>query len=412
MEKRARLLVGCLALSLPGASFAQVPEIDQLGPNEEIPASVFTRYDSDKIARSLVKRIHLRVDSLAPPNSNFPVPVSPKQALQIRMRIHPDAVTKILATGFLNQYDTGTSSGLNNPEFRYRTEASWTKLPKRESVYALGSAAQRSLHDSLPKYGYVVSPSAPEAMSDLQKIDHYGRIIAVFKPTLQDRTSFHYGDSLDEKFDGDFKTFAAPQLHWTAHRIYAEAQIWGKLSVKDVQEFLVPSDLDPVVRKTLERSGVPVSAYDPAPDSWELSCYEPRAHKNFANGSAPAAPSIDLKTRKAILEVVLARGEEDAFKFLTNCLFASPEKKKVAELMAFAITKGNARFRAILKDKAFGEDFKGQAPYDLLKQANDIEDAAERRAFLAKHAGVFAGFDRPQTPANDPAVESPLESRH
>jgi Domain of unknown function (DUF4157)/Protein of unknown function (DUF3626) len=185
---------------------------------------------------------------------------------QVRVRAPVASVTEIVRSGrLLTQFETGTTGGLLDLSARRSVEAGLFGTPLE------AGGAQR------PIYGYL---SGTQELTTAQ----YGDVVLELKPAVRARTTFTFGDSLDETARGmqpnvagepltrptalaaqvgtdplqlgslaDVRAGAAP------YRVYTEAQVHGGVTLADVQEVVFTNGVIPSadVRAALEAAGIP-----------------------------------------------------------------------------------------------------------------------------------------------------------
>ncbi|MBM3465615.1 MAG: hypothetical protein FJX76_26290, partial [Armatimonadetes bacterium] len=109
----------------------------------------------------------------------------------------------------------------------------------------LSSKTHRKL---LPKYAWCVVPERPSAAGFPESTDYpliYGGVMAVLRQDVQQRSSWSYGDSLALYPDGSPRfrahTFQENALRkdMVASTHFLEAQVWGELTLEDVDHFVV-----------------------------------------------------------------------------------------------------------------------------------------------------------------------------
>jgi uncharacterized protein DUF4157/uncharacterized protein DUF3626 len=184
---------------------------------------------------------------------------------QVRVRAPLASVTEIVRSGrLLTQFETGTTGGLLDLSARRSVEAGLFGTPLE------AGGAQR------PIYGYL---SGTQELTTAQ----YGDVVLELKPAVRARTTFTFGDSLDETARGmqpnvagepltrptalaaqtgtdplqlgslaDVRAGAAPR------RVYTEAQVHGGVTLGDIQEVVFTNGVIPSadVRAALEAAGI------------------------------------------------------------------------------------------------------------------------------------------------------------
>ena len=137
---------------------------------------------------------------------------------------------------FKTQFETGTSGGAYDPEYRKAGEARGFGIPEDINV------------TERPVYGYIDVPDGDNASS-------YGPVKFVLKPEVKRRATVTVGDSIDLINDGEIvgTPALAPgpgSLYHNARRLakgeaprgYIEAQIQGGVTTADVAEVVFTKD--------------------------------------------------------------------------------------------------------------------------------------------------------------------------
>jgi hypothetical protein len=179
---------------------------------------------------------------------------------EFAMNRKEDAREGISQLGFLNQYETGNSSGMYNPAYRTQAEANFLGITVDD--YSRFSPRLR------PKYGYL-RPSPASGVTQADPAPAYGTDTFVFKRSaVKDNVTFWPYDTLSAaagsptptNWDQAFIPFRdrmllAPSLllngtqltrgngyppgftpHYT-EAMYVELQFWRPLGLEDVERF-------------------------------------------------------------------------------------------------------------------------------------------------------------------------------
>ncbi|TDH62164.1 DUF3626 domain-containing protein [Dankookia rubra] len=187
----------------------------------------------------------------------------------VRIRVRPGTLRSILGSGrLMTQFETGTSGGLLNRNMRRATEGALFGLEPDAPV------GQR------PIYGYLGGTAEATPAQ-------YGSAVIRLRPEVRPRTTFTFGDSLDETFIGTRPAVAAEPLTQPtalastprnvgkgslaelsptrgAGPTYAEAQVHGGVTVQDIAEVVFTGGRmpDPGTRAQLEKAGIPWRVVD------------------------------------------------------------------------------------------------------------------------------------------------------
>jgi hypothetical protein len=204
--------------------------------------------DTREMARLLVST--LPVDS----------PTAPTAAEIAKIRIwiafSLDSLPVIAKIGVKNLFETGTSSASAN-------------LANRRAIEngTFGKVLPTELADFRPKYAFLLHEDA----RPVKVMDQYGSVFLEVSPSVYDRTTFSYGDSLDT--GSSMRPLAKHPVEATRVRAlysgfgYAEAQVWGTLEIDEIDSIVVPRDLGPRALENLLAlagvSGFGVKTYEP-----------------------------------------------------------------------------------------------------------------------------------------------------
>lgn len=273
--------------------------------------------DTRTLAELLVRRIHEECD-LAGAAAPEGKPVG--DDAELIMMIPQNVIGSIVTYGFLNQHNARTSHGVYTVSARFAAERelAMSRLPYSHKGKEL-----------LPKYALLLVKRDDFGTFPLPS--RYGPVAVVFKDEVMKRATWTYADSSDFHFKaGRFSRGGAgnPVLTHTAlYRRkpedknkcgnYCEAQIWGRLSLEDVDHLMI-RDAEPVTAALLN-SGLRVYRYSTAPGvpyiRGELLS-EGRAGAPSApeEASSPAAANHLKDRERASLseEALLARNEGSA----------------------------------------------------------------------------------------------------
>lgn len=141
------------------------------------------------------------------------------------------ALPSIVEAGrFKNQHETGTSGGMNDPQYRRDFE-------ERHFNYPKGVPG-----DALPVYGYMASTRNSTTRGEASTRRQYGNAEVILKPGIKARTSLTHADSLgghrdavpyhdvvSGKADAERYTGGSPETSYT------EAQYHGGVRLSDIE---------------------------------------------------------------------------------------------------------------------------------------------------------------------------------
>ncbi len=229
-----------LSLFFDGTSYIEaIPGIMKLGVNQVVDNEVYKKFDSIAISQSLIKLIQQKRESnnkqVAEPAYDF------YRDTRIVMAINFGLFKKIQDNGFLNQHMTKSSNGTLNPARRADAEDSFLGV-KLEAKY---DSVGKLVHKIRPKYSYLLLDAPHSGMGDTIVTNQYGNIFFKFKDSIKNRSTFTPGDSLtlntlQVPYGGTFTFYyrSSKTMSMLETR-YWEAQIWGELTLKDVDYVIV-----------------------------------------------------------------------------------------------------------------------------------------------------------------------------
>jgi hypothetical protein len=255
-------LILLLALSVPGR--AAEPPAPALKHRFYISPEEIRTLDSLTLARLLVERIHRECDLAGALASGEKVLGDDAEMI---MMVPAEKFDAIERKGFLNQHQTRTTGGQHRESDRYEAEQELAMLRLPFGGKGL---------ELLPKYA--VLDIKKTGLGTYRLPTQYGGVAVVFRKEVSERATWTYADSLDYsqktgRFDAGgannpvlARTFLYERKKEDRNRCgnYCEAQIWGKLTLKDVAYAMV-RDSEPIP-DALARAGIPVYDYS-VPDS-------------------------------------------------------------------------------------------------------------------------------------------------
>lgn len=242
---------GDIAPEEPENEYARIPDPPQ-SAIEDVEDYLRSRGDGPEMEERLLD------DRVAQSEINS-VLKSELEDRSVWMRAHPDTFENILEDGrFKSQFETGTSGGLLNNDFRAEHE---------NKVFGYDPTMP---DDKRPIYGYAtadadghdVRPGYTGTGGSYDTVDQYGNIAIELKPDVRDRTTFTFGDSLavehppvpqgaEDVTWHSIRPEAIPMAVNTIHRgdeldipellhnhfglPYIEAQVHGGVSLKDIE---------------------------------------------------------------------------------------------------------------------------------------------------------------------------------
>jgi len=246
--------------------------------------------DSRALAKLLVERIRRECD-LAEPGAGEPVLGGDARLI---LTVPAGVLDAVARDGFLNQHQTGTTGGQSREKDRFEAEQelAMLRLPLGDKAFEL-----------LPKYA-VVDALKPE-LGHYRLPTRYGGVAVVFKKEVWDRATWTYADSLDfsqksGRFDagGAGNAVLARTVDYRRKKEdrnrcvnYCEGQIWGKLTLDDV-DYAMVADSEPVPG-ALARADIPVYSYS-VPDSTSAVVDASRTAQYVRGSRRTASPAAGV----------------------------------------------------------------------------------------------------------------------
>lgn len=157
---------------------------------------------------------------------------------QVRVRLSPEDFLLVLADGrFKNQFETGTSNGALNQQYRRKVE---------KEQMGVGS---RVAPENRPIYGYAVDGDT-HPTNDTGTVRHYGRVVVDLYATVKNRSTVTLVDSLDDPTvatpmnNPDLRSMSAREYKLPDQYIrgttmvepYTEVQMFGGVSADDIKK--------------------------------------------------------------------------------------------------------------------------------------------------------------------------------
>ena len=233
---------------IPQNSKPLIQDLLDLPSGEPIPAEIIKKYDSRLIARTLVqKKYRERLNDLEffdqTNNSDFDF----YSRTQIQLTFNSKIFHLIAKNGILNQFQTGSSSVNYSPNKRREVEN-----------HMLGHSFENETHDKelddivfkvRPKYAHLVTYDK-KYFDTNQYSSNYGNVIAVLKNDVKSRALLTNGDSLNVYNNFGPQTLSPLSFHYLTPQkpfpildiksvFYYEAQVYGELTLEDVEYLMV-----------------------------------------------------------------------------------------------------------------------------------------------------------------------------
>lgn len=212
-----------------------------LKPGESVPPIVYEKYQSKKIALTIVYKKYVE-DEKQESEQVASAAYDYFGDTEIQLAFKEKNLESIIERGFLNTFQVPKAmeayrrarAKLDDGFLGYHLDKSF---PPENS----GEVHPKSAFLSLNAGGPESHPFAAEGSSAKGVGLGYGNIIAVLNNDVKDRTTFTMGDSTAAHSKRMVRTlrFKSPvALKMIPHQDYIEAQVWGPVAVTDVQHFL------------------------------------------------------------------------------------------------------------------------------------------------------------------------------
>jgi hypothetical protein len=271
------LSIAMLVCQFAARATSLIPEVINLKDGAVIPAEVYIKHDPRAIGRSIVERLALTMEdptgkedfhtlNLPPEKIKF----DPMTQTSIQLYFEEKHISEIIQNGFLNlhqkpelqRYSTRT-------EFRNAIEEGLARIKLTKT---LSDKPLNPLNILRPKSA-ILEFLLPEGQRPISLGGvRYGNIVAVFKDSVKDRTSYTPYDSgaifsspytTDDRLRKEVRPLLGRNYFFKPQHPseYFEAQIWGTLDIEDVKEFWVPENISPAALENLKKAGVDIYQY-------------------------------------------------------------------------------------------------------------------------------------------------------
>lgn len=233
------------------------------GSRSIMPRQLYEKYTVRELAQALVVRKSILEGDEETKKSSDPSQdyFHPLEKLRPVVFFHGRDLETILRQGFLNQHVTRQSSGLLAPRRRARVE--------NQMIRAALEVRYRSYRDSIvhqlrPIYGnhffeFDLYPRSTDTLYG-RLASKYGSVTAELFEDVKWRSSWNPGDSI--LIPEQVRTFFTSASRTVQFRHYIDLQVWGGLSLEDIQAFWVSSHVSPDVLSLLKKTGRPIWEYE------------------------------------------------------------------------------------------------------------------------------------------------------
>lgn len=234
----------------------------------QVMDSIEERFEKSKLSRDYSKEDHAKKNGfMADPSKS-----------KVMTLINADALLSVLKDKeFKNQHQTEYSGGGGyDPKQRYNIESNLAGLKLKTLV-----KDTKELHQLLPKYGMVefhdfaqdphVQKEWSESIHTAEALDTFGEIAIYFKDGIRNRTTVTPEDSgnwgakikANELVQSLRQKRVIIDFHQAEGGEFFEAQIWGKITLSDIDYVVLPKELFydnsaelSEVRKALKAAGI------------------------------------------------------------------------------------------------------------------------------------------------------------
>ena len=221
-----------------------------------IPYELYEEYSSEDIATSLVLSKHLQHEPKGVKDYKYDF----LNDTTITMAFDSKWISAIIRKGYLNQHRSGQSNGALTKSRRATLEDSMIGARLEDSYNSIG----QKVHNVRPKYAFLNLTKQTAKTGFNEFLGQYGNVYAVFSKNVKVRSTFTAGDSLNigAGFDENHTFFYKSDSHIKHTNHYFEAQVWGELTIKNVEYFLINcshvSNISSEQIKALQATKVPV----------------------------------------------------------------------------------------------------------------------------------------------------------
>lgn len=227
----------------------RIMDILRLEELELIPKTVYEKHSSQKIAQNLIAKYFFNYDKPTKSKDLLDSDFDIYHSTSIIMAVKSEYLSAMLEQGFLNQHQTGKSSGQYKPYQRRVVEELLiqTSISSRDN-----QEYEDKINEIRPKYAYLIFDKEKTGIDKSFMSNQYGNLLIRFKDSVKKRSTFTNADSLDyalqrkgpEQYDlQNYKihTFYYQTENLNLKRLsgYYEAQIWGPLQKEDIDYILV-----------------------------------------------------------------------------------------------------------------------------------------------------------------------------
>lgn len=383
---------GALTLSAPNfADDGYIRELLETPSDGVISAEIYGKYDSQTIGRSLVQRLRAleNKESLVHEGYNM------GKGTNILVNFSKNSLEEILTQGFKNIHLTATSRGTLDRGRRAKNEDQLIGA-RLEPKYQFGE--KNSVHLTRPIYGYLELTSAhvPPNVFIRGSTEQYGSLTAVLKEHIKERSTWTWDDSLARpsranSFDG---LRQPPDGGLTSK--YLEAQVWGGVDLRDIQEWRVPPGLPNEQLEMLKLTGLPIYQYEASPPADQMMYQRRRGALLFPGSSVRAASAIGHSTGtlpRAEVAALLYKSpltEASVATLDSNTRFVSPSGRNF-KVIGVAYQDGMTRYYSVV-DPLSDEKRYLYVPYPESQQGKSAAREMIELATSIRGKGIPSNF--------------------
>lgn len=232
-----------------------IPEIQCLSKCDEITDNIFHQYPINTIAENLVywhQNHHLGGRTDLTENT------------ELQIWFPEGKVPAILKSGFRNIYQTKERSDTTRSR-RAAIEYNMIGIPIESAKRVSTMKLRVNRLPLFPKYSILDVHTEKNIGNFEVSGDTYGQIAAVLKGSVKRRTTWTPNDSYDTgtyEVESLKKGFFIPG----ESSYYFEGQIWGDLSLSDVEYFMVSHNVSTLTLKRLKKTNLPIYKWKNIPN--------------------------------------------------------------------------------------------------------------------------------------------------
>lgn len=239
-----------------------IEEILSAPENFVLSSDLLTKYSAEQVARSIVAR-YQRIQQQGP---------APAIPTNFEMQLYfPARNLKSLGEGISNVHLK--LSKMKEGVFKDEMKSQYAKRLRME-LAALDLHFDDALNfpklaEILPKYAVLLVDNAEVKQNGNENpARFYGEVVVVLESqSLKGRITWYPGDSISLWEEGNSEKLKFLENLKPVSKVlsYYEAQIWGPVTLENIQEFRVPTSASPEIIEALKMYGRPIYTYADEP---------------------------------------------------------------------------------------------------------------------------------------------------